>query len=116
MNYTELFRKGETNTKETIERENENKVECKTERLFKALEKLKIQRKKENFARWLKTDITDMVNYDNSYEEDQHYLVRHMIEDLVHQVTKKLNDHGYTINQTKEFRDEIASFIYKLSN
>ena len=45
MNYTELFRKGETNTKETIE-ENENKVECKTERLFKALEKLKIQRKK----------------------------------------------------------------------
>lgn len=49
MDYTSLFNKGETNQKQTIQKEIENKKICTLTKLFDTLEKIKEKNKKEHF-------------------------------------------------------------------
>jgi len=79
-------------------------LDARTVRLFKSLSETRKKLRQENFQEWL-----NICNEDNVPNVN---FVRWFIDDIM----EVLNHYNYEIANEKRFKDEIASFIYKLSN
>ena len=74
------------------------------------------------FKLWLNSplkskEITHRNKYKGSYiyENDHVIKKRHFVNQFIEDVELLLKKNGYSINNNKQFRDEIASFIYRQS-
>lgn len=74
------------------------------------------------FKSWLNSplkrkEITSTGKYKGSYIYDNDSLIekRHFINKFIENVELLLNKNGYQIDNNKQFRDEISSFIYRQS-
>ena len=95
---------------------NEDTLDSKTEKsdkqfmeLLNALEKVKKDAKKRKFQEWLNYDISELM-----YNQDTPFYIKDAINELLTTVNTKLTLYGYTIKDQKAFRNEVASFIYRL--
>lgn len=95
---------------------NEETLDSKTEKsdkqfmeLLNALEKVKKDAKKRKFQEWLNYDISELM-----YNQDTPFYIKDAINELLTTVNTKLTLYGYTIKDQKAFRNEVASFIYRL--
>ena len=95
---------------------NEETLDSKTEKsdkqfmeLLNALEKVKKDAKKRKFQEWLNYDISELM-----YNQNTPFYIKDAINELLATVNTKLTLYGYTIKDQKAFRNEVASFIYKL--
>ena len=95
---------------------NEETLDSKTEKsdkqfmeLLNALEKVKKDAKKRKFQEWLNYDISELM-----YNQNTPFYIKDAINELLATVNTKLTLYGYTIKDQKAFRNEIASFIYRL--
>ena len=79
-------------------------LDARTVRFFKSLSETRKKLTQENFQEWL-----NICNEDNVPNVN---FVRWFIDDIM----EVLNHYNYEIANEKRFKDEIASFIYKLSN
>ena len=86
------------------------KLNIKTKNLLENLEKTKVKREREDFQKWLCRDIHDV------YAEDDAYLPVHcVLEALCEDVKSIIMERGCIISNEKEFRDNVATMIYKES-
>jgi|TARA_B110000858_G_C17587136_1_gene373944 hypothetical protein len=86
------------------------KLNIKTKNLLENLEKTKVKREQEDFQKWLCRDIHDV------YAEDDAYLSVHcVLEALCEDVKSIIIERGCIISNEKEFRDNVATMIYKES-
>ena len=86
------------------------KLNIKTKNLLVNLEKTKVKREGEDFQKWLCRDIHDV------YAEDHAYLPVHcVLEALCEDVKRIIKERGCVISNEKEFRDNVATMIYKES-
>ena len=83
------------------------KLDITTKNLIENLEKTKVKHKKENFQKWLCMDIYPDVN-----TEDHIYLPVHRVLDELCTDVKSIIG---AISNEKEFRDNVATMIYKES-
>ena len=95
---------------------NEDTLDSKTEKsdkqfmeLLNALEKVKKDAKKRKFQEWLNYDISELM-----YNQNTPFYIKDAINELLATVNTKLTLYGYTIKDQKAFRNEVASFIYRL--
>ena len=95
---------------------NEETLDSKTEKsdkqfmeLLNALEKVKKDAKKRKFQEWLNYDISELM-----YNQATPFYIKDAINELLATVNTKLTLYGYTIKDQKAFRNEVASFIYRL--
>ena len=95
---------------------NEETLDSKTEKsdkqfmeLLNALEKVKKDAKKRKFQEWLNYDISELM-----YNQATPFYIKDAINELLETVNTKLTLYGYTIKDQKAFRNEVASFIYRL--
>ena len=77
--------------------------------LLNALEKIKKDTKKRKFQEWLNYDISDLM-----FNQKTTFYVKDAINELIKTVNDNLTLYGYTIKDQKAFRNEVASFIYRL--
>ena len=59
-----------------------------------------------------------LVNQKGTYiydEQDNIVVKKQFLSKFLHDLNLLLNKNGYSINNNKLFRDEVATFIYKLS-
>jgi len=95
---------------------NEDTLDSKTEKsdkqfmeLLNALEKVRKDAKKRKFQEWLNYDISELM-----YNQNTTFYIKDAINELLATVNTKLTLYGYTIKEQKAFRNEVASFIYRL--
>ena len=89
------------------EKKDEYKPDIRVQRLWKSLEENKRKQRHEAFHKWLK----------NEYKYGENFIeVEEILEHLCKDVFKMLNEHGLTITNEKQLRNEIATFVYKTSN
>ena len=95
---------------------NEDTLDSKTKKsdkqfmeLLNALEKVKKDAKKRKFQEWLNYDISELM-----YNQNTSFYIKDAINELLATVNTKLTLYGYTIKDQKAFRNEVASFIYRL--
>ena len=95
---------------------NEDTLDSKTEKsdkqfmeLLNALEKVRKDAKKRKFQEWLNYDISELM-----YNQNTTFYIKDAINELLATVNTKLTLYGYTIKDQKAFRNEVASFIYRL--
>tara|TARA_Y100000816_G_C26082720_1_gene570903 strand:+ start:307 stop:573 length:267 start_codon:yes stop_codon:yes gene_type:complete len=84
------------------------------------------EKKNKNFNDWLKDYITTTKpSYSNNTKKMNKSLLYHnnnlvekktFVNNFVDELTTLVTSNGHTINNDKQFRNEIASFIYKYSN
>jgi len=88
------------------EKKDEYKPDIRVQRLWKSLEENKRKQRHEAFHKWLK----------NEYKYGENFIeVEEILEHLCKDVFKMLNEHGLTITNEKQLRNEIATFVYKES-
>ena len=95
---------------------NENTLDSKTKKsdekflkLMSALEEVKKNAVKIKFQEWLNKDISKYMHNQKTL-----FYIKDAINEVISNVNIKLTLYGYTIKQQKEFRNEVASFLYKL--
>ena len=71
--------------------------------LFKKLAETREKQRKERFQKWLRTYTYDDI------------LVKEILIFLINGIKENLNLYGYKIIDEKKLRDEVATYIYKLS-
>lgn len=77
--------------------------------LLNALEKVKKDAKKRKFQEWLDTDIREFMQ-----NQEKPFYIKDSINEVINNINTKLTLYGYTIKKQKAFRNEVASFIYRL--
>ena len=88
------------------EKKDEYKPDIRVQRLWKSLEENKRKQRHEAFHKWLK----------NEYKYGENFIeVEEILEHLCKDVFKMLNEHGLTITNEKQLRNELATFIYSVS-
>ena len=88
------------------EKKDEYKPDIRVQRLWKSLEENRRKQRHEAFHKWLK----------NEYKYGENFIeVEEILEHLCKDVFKMLNEHGLTITNEKQLRNEIATFVYKES-
>ena len=88
------------------EKKDEYKPDIRVQRLWKSLEENKRKQRHEAFHKWLK----------NEYKYGENFIeVEEILEHLCKDVFKMVNEHGLTITNEKQLRNEIATFVYKES-
>ena len=80
----------------------EYKLDLMHKNLFASLRKNRMERRNQIFQDWL----------DNYIEQDDLY-IRDVIANVNKQVIEKINRNGFKLH--KEFKDEVASYIYRQS-
>ena len=63
----------------------------------------------EEFQEWLNKDISKYM-----YNQETLFYVKDAINEILASVNTKLTLYGYTIKEQKAFRNEVASFMYRL--
>ncbi len=96
------------NNGDTLDSKTE-KSDKKMMELLNALEKVKIDANKRKFQEWLNYDISEYM-----YNQNTPFYIKDAINELLETVNTKLTLYGYTIKEQKAFRNEVASFIYRL--
>jgi len=73
-----------------------------------------VRRKKYSYEWWFDAPIQSIVNQ----EENQEDLMTHgeYVKKFYYKMKNLLNEMGYDIDEEKEFKNEIATLIYKLSD
>ena len=61
------------------------------------------------YPEWLNYDISELM-----YNQNTPFYIKDAINELLVTVNTKLTLYGYTIKDQKAFRNEVASFIYRL--
>ena len=89
-----------TLNKPTIKKE--YKLDLMHRNLFASLRKNRMERKNQIFQDWL-----------NIYIEQDDLLIRDVIANVNKQIIKKIKGNGFKLH--KEFKDEVASYIYHQS-
>ena len=90
--------------KDKNKEEDDYKPDPRMVKLFKDLEKIRAEKRKETFQKWL-----------NEYNENDIQIVsilRHLCDDVL----KVIKESGFIISNEKQLRNEIATFVYKESN
>lgn len=83
---------------------NKNKFDdTKFINLLNNLEQNNINEKKRNFQKWLKNKNVDGIKHST------------IISNLFIDLKKVIEDRNFTINNEKQLRNEIATFIYSIS-
>jgi hypothetical protein len=94
------------NTDSKKEVDDEYKPDIRVQRLWKSLEENRRKQRHEAFHKWLK----------NEYKYGENFIeVEEILEHLCKDVFKMVNEHGLTITNEKQLRNEIATFVYKES-
>ena len=96
------------NNEDTLD-SNTKKSDKQFMELLNALEKVKKDAKKRKFQEWLNYDISELM-----YNQNTSFYIKDAINELLATVNTKLTLYGYTIKDQKVFRNEVASFIYRL--
>lgn len=78
-------------------------LDSRTIRLFNSLRDMRKKRRQENFQEWLKASNEDDVPNEN------------FIKWFINEIGEILKHYRYEITDEKTFKDELASFIYNLS-
>ena len=89
------------------EKKDEYKPDIRLQRLWKGLEEIKRNHRHEQFQNWL--------------EENQDYgentiSVNDILNRFCHDVFNIITKNGLVISNEKQLRNEIATFVYKISN
>jgi hypothetical protein len=79
--------------------------------------------RKMSYQRWLTLPVMDAENDDDDgtdyrrvcYSNGDYYTHKHFILDFCSDLITLLHDKGFNIENEKEFKREIAIFIYRLS-
>lgn len=79
--------------------------------------------RKMSYQRWLASPVMDAENDDDDAEDfrnvcfvnGDYYTHKHFILDFCKDLIDLLHDNGFNIENEKEFKREIAIFIYRLS-
>ena len=87
---------------------------------FLELEKIREREKNRKFQKWLNTEI-DYNNYyydedtDEYSEGDEEKIIKikNIITYFTQNLMETLKNNGYEINNEKQFKDEIASTLYR---
>ena len=85
-------------------KENQNTNTTKNDKLYKHLSLLKKQQKNNKFQTWL--------NMRTEYDLKHKTLISEFCQDIL----KTVSGSNFTIGNEKQFKNEIATFIYQLSN
>ena len=93
-----------TNHNSIEKNENEKINISKNDKLYKHLSLLKEKQKNEKFQNWL--------NMRTEYDLKHKVLISEFCQDII----KTVSDSNFTIGNEKQFKNEIATFIYQLSN
>ena len=67
------------------------------------------------YKNWLKTPVRDM-NEDWTFDNGNDYTHLHFIRDFYNDLLKVIQDSGYDIDDEKEFKRDVALFVYRLSS
>ncbi len=78
-------------------------LDSRTIRLFNSLRDMRKKRRQENFQEWLKASNEDDIPNEN------------FIKWFIDEIGEILKHYRYEITDEKTFKDELASFIYNLS-
>jgi len=78
-------------------------LDSRTIRLFNSLRDMRKKRREENFQEWLKASNEDDIPNEN------------FIKWFIDEIGEILKHYRYEITDEKTFKDELASFIYNLS-
>jgi len=81
----------------------DNPLDSRTIRLFNSLRDMRKKRRQENFQEWLKASNEDDIPNEN------------FINWFIDEIGEILKHYRYEITDEKTFKDELASFIYNLS-
>lgn len=87
------------------------------EKMYAFFKELDQKRKNNKFQSWLDTYI-DYTNYmyDDELDDNTEIIqIRSIIASFVSNLKDVIEQSGYTINDEKSFKDEIASMIYRTS-
>ena len=93
---------GKNVSNKTIKNEKKNDDE-KIINLFNELEDLKYNNKNYIFKKWLENSNIDEIKYKN------------IISQLCNDVTKVITENNFKITNEKQLKNEIATFIYSVS-
>ena len=85
-------------------KENQNTNTTKNDKLYNHLSLLKKQQKNNKFQNWL--------NMRTEYDLKHKTLISEFCQDIL----KTVSSSNFTIGNEKQFKNEIATFIYQLSN
>jgi len=96
------------NNEDTLDRKTDKSDKKMMELMF-ALEKVKKDTRKREFQEWLNKDISKYM-----YNQETLFYVKDAINEILASVNTKLTLYGYTIKEQKAFRNEVASFMYRL--
>ena len=93
-----------TNDNSLEKYENKKINTTKNDKLYKHLSLLKEQQKNEKFQNWLNM----RTEYDLKHKT--------IISEFCNDILKTVSSSNFTIGNEKQFKNEIATFIYQLSN
>ena len=96
------------NNEDTLDRKTDKSDKKMMELMF-ALEKVKKDTRKREFQEWLNKDVSKYM-----YNQETLFYVKDAINEILASVNTKLTLYGYTIKEQKAFRNEVASFMYRL--
>lgn len=98
-----------------------NKSNSKMRRLLLKLEKNRVKEKNRQFHNWLDTEL-DLNNYHHNDhgqlcggKEENFIKINTIINNFIDELKTIIVKEGYQIDNQNQFKDEIASFLYKES-
>ena len=106
-------------TIKTFTKKKEDKYSDKEYRIQKLFDSIRINK----FNSWIESplknkEMSNRGKYKGTYiydDEDNIVLKKQFLSKFLHDLNLLLHKNGYSINNNKLFRDEVATFIYKLS-
>jgi len=106
-------------TIKTITKKKEDKYSDKEYRIQKLFDSIR----NNKFKSWIDSPLKNKVmsslgKYKGTYiydDEDNIVVKKQFLSKFLHDLNLLLDQDGYSINNNKLFRDEVATFIYKLS-
>ncbi len=91
------------NLKKEETKENKQYDDSRFIKLLQDLEQVKVNQKKEKFHNWLDKSNIDNIKYSV------------IIENLYQDLKNIIKNGNFTINNEKQLRNEVATFIYSVS-
>lgn len=71
--------------------------------------------RKMSFEDWLNSPVVKEDCHITSLLLNREYTHKKFIQEFIMNLTKDIESRGYNIENTKQFKNEIATFIYRLS-
>lgn len=95
-------------------KDNEIDIDKNTKRLFYNLDKIQSRIKQNKFKEWLSEET--YLSEEDAFNENGYYVSNlDKINTFNDNIILILKKHGFKIKNEKEFKNELATFIYNLS-